>query len=62
MGDTMILQCDGCGETVRECAKIPCAYIIESHNKKTRLIIPNDETAYRNFCFKCLIEQSEELT
>ena len=57
----MLLKCDGCDKIVRSCAKIPCAYLIESYNKKTHLIIPNDEMAYRNFCIQCLFEQSEEL-
>jgi len=57
----MLLQCDGCGETVLKCAKIPCGYLLEFYDKSTRLVIPNDHTNFRNFCMDCLIEQSEEL-
>lgn len=57
----MLLQCDGCGESVSKCAKIPCGYLLEFDNYSIRLVIPKDNTNFRNFCMKCLIEQSEEL-
>jgi hypothetical protein len=57
----MILQCDGCGESVSKCAKIPCGFLLEVDNRSTRLIMPTDKSKFRNFCIRCLFEQSEEL-
>jgi len=57
----MLLQCDGCDEPVSKCVKIPCGYLLEFDTRSTRLVIPKDNTKFRNFCMKCLIENSEEL-
>lgn len=56
----MLLVCDFCGIHVSECAKIPCGYILETHEGCNHLIIPNGEDAYRNICVECLFLSSKE--
>jgi Fe2+ or Zn2+ uptake regulation protein len=56
----MLLECDGCGEKVSSCAKMPIGFMLEFMGKRTKLIIPEHKLEYRNICKNCLIEQSEE--
>lgn len=56
----MLLECDFCGNAYSQIMKVPCGYYIEKNGDKYTFIMPNDETAYRNVCFKCLLASSEK--
>lgn len=54
----MLLQCDMCHEKKYEILKIPCGYYLEKEAGKDFVMftMPNDEEAYRDICFDCILK------
>lgn len=57
----MLLQCETCLAKCSELAKIPCGFYLDRTEKGVLLFVqPNDETAYRDICLKCLLDLKEQ--